>query len=525
MGVLHKGTFIALGFDMLASGGPSSVDLIDPVVSPPYYRCIRDYYHLKLQEQIPAFCTLLFHNHPAEYKTLNPSDSHDRAVMQGVSDLLQMGEFGFLKRYIPEPTPTSAFNWIGNADLSGADLEVKTSAQLLIRSSTSLLTCPEDRLSCFDTFKIAKGADSAELKEIPIRLFDTLGEIEKIDQTTILNSLSALGTAESTLYSETRELFGAYDLFSAGLRGRELDEFDRECESELSDRGRDWHRRALKLTQMEYDALEIKRSKLIDFEVMRWCIHQERARPTPEVGGMYTLTMSKVASCATTLISQIEVPSPQEKGENRRLALAKAWDANHRILSDAFTSTEVPEFVIAGMRTNYLFQFQSNRRMDLRQKCYTLADWRKGSYSLFHLYHLASLANLFTGPEPGVSGPGGGVVLLRPEARIETLGSELENCHLCYPSLLNDPRELKEYSEAIESFPVSLYHNMLNLREPIAVIDTTELLPIYSGSFIASTRVDRVMVSTYSERLLAQRLVARIFDLFREQAHYRFGPP
>ena len=126
----------------------------------------------------------------------------------------------------------------------------------------------------------------------------------------------------------------------------------------------------------------------------------------------------------------------------------------------------------------------------------------------------------FTGPEPGASGPGGGVVLLRPMDPMKTLGSELENCHLRYPLLLNDPRELVEYSEAEESFPVSLYHNMLDLRQPIAVIDTTELLPTYTESFIDSTRVDRIMVATYSQRLLAQKLVARVLDLFREDASY-----
>ncbi len=520
MGVLHKGTFIVLGLDMLASGGASSVDLIDPVVSPPYWRCIRDYYHLKLKEQIPSFCTMLFHNHPAEYKRLNPSDSYDRAVVQRVSELLQKGEFEFLRRYTTEPEPRSAYNWIGNAELSGADLEVKASAQLLIRSSTSLHTCPEDRLACFDTFKIPKGADSAELGEVPITLFGALREIEKIDQTTIRSSLAALGRVASKLRSETRELFGSYDLFSAGLRGRELCDYDRDCYDKMSDKSRDWHHRALKITQREYDALKIKRSKLIDFDVMRWWIHEETESSTQEVGGMYTLSMSKVASYATTLISQIELPTPQEMGENRRDFFAKAWGANHRLLSDAFTTTEVPEFVIAGMPTRHLFEFQANRRMDIRQKCYTLAEWSKGSYSLFHLYHLASLANHFTGPEPGASGPGGGVVLLRPMDPMKTLGSELENCHLCYRLLLNDPRELVEYSEAEESFPVSLYHNMLDLRQPIAVIDTTELLPTYTESFIDSTRVDRVMVATYSQRLLAQKLVARVLDLFREDGSY-----
>jgi hypothetical protein len=232
---------------------------------------------------------------------------------------------------------------------------------------------------------------------VPITLFGALREIEKIDQASISSSLAALGRVASKLRSETRELFGSYDLFSAGLRGRELCDYDRDCYDKMSDKSRDWHHRALKITQREYDALKIKRSKLIDFDVRRWWIHEETESSTQEVGGMYTLSMSKVASYATTLISQVELPTPQEMGENRRDFLAKAWGANHRLLSDAFTTTEVPEFVIAGMPTKHLFEFQANRTMDLRQKCYTLAEWRKGSYSLFHLYHLASVN---TGQDP-----------------------------------------------------------------------------------------------------------------------------
>ena len=513
LGIFQNGTFYAVGFDMIAYGQESEVALFDPRTTPPFYRCLRDFYLESVKAQVPSFCTMLFHNHPSQLS--NDPDSQE--IERQLANQLSNGSLDFLKEYIAIPTVEAAYDWSSNSELSSADLRVRTSAQVLIRSSTRLITLPCDRLNCFDTYRLPKNAQGQVLKEITISIVESLAGGTGFNGGNLIQDLETITRAGSDLLKLQSQLFGSTLYIYGVMRNNNLATLLAESYDSLSPACQKRVQRAIELTYLEYDALKLPRGALPPFFTGEWEMHNEPATPFHLTDGAYFPVSVRSQKNFATLLKKMETPSTHDLSTNRGPTLQKAWTRNHKILSEALKSIDVPILGIAGMLDSHLENYRTDGYVRYNQLWFTSALDGDGIKQLYQLYNIAHAAYSRTGSTMHNAGPAGGIVVCLPVVSRERILATAERYDLNHFTLTNDSAELRKNSRDRGLNPLQTFATELDTENPLAVVDIEELLPIYSGYFIQSTRVDCMMVEIISSRLIIQKIVARIIDQISEK--------
>ena len=89
--------------------------------------------------------------------------------------------------------------------------------------------------------------------------------------------------------------------------------------------------------------------------------------------------------------------------------------------------------------------------------------------------------------------------------------------------LTTDSMEFQQCANNIKRHPIRVEPPFnFDAKRPIGIITMAELLPLYTSSFIQSTRVDGLVVAVYSDRLRTQKILARIIDIVEEEKRQPF---